>query len=60
MTFPLPAARLWLARRLFPVLATAGLVAVGMAATTWWGSGLLGRPGVEGCRRGAGRPRPAR
>ena len=43
MSFPLPAARPWLARRLFPVLATAGLVAVGMAATTWWGPGLLGK-----------------
>ena len=45
MTFPLPAARPWLARRLFPVLATAGLVAIGMAATTWWGPGLLGKHG---------------
>jgi len=33
----------WLARRLFPVLATAGLVAVGMAATIWWGPRLEGQ-----------------
>ena len=45
MTSPLPAVRPWLARRLFPLLATAGLVAVGMAATTWWGPGLLGKHG---------------
>jgi hypothetical protein len=36
---PLP----WLARRLFPVLATAGLVAFGMASTIWWGPQLVGR-----------------
>jgi len=35
----------WLARRLFPLLATAGLVAVGMASTTWWGPDLLGKHG---------------
>ena len=29
------ALRPWLARRLFPLLATAGLIAVGMIATTW-------------------------
>jgi hypothetical protein len=45
MTSPLPAARPWLARRLFPLLATAGLVAAGMAATTWWGPALLGGHG---------------
>ena len=33
----------WLARRLFPLLATAGLIAVGMAATTWWGPRLAGQ-----------------
>ena len=33
----------WLARRLFPVLATVGLVAVGMAATIWWGPMLEGQ-----------------
>ena len=45
MTSPLLAVRPWLARRLFPLLATAGLVAVGMAATIWWGPGLLGKHG---------------
>jgi hypothetical protein len=47
-----PAAlRLWLARRLFPLLATVGLMAVGMAATTWgahfvrpWEAHLTGKP----------------
>lgn len=34
----------WLARRLFPLLATVGLVAIGMAATTWWGPALVGKP----------------
>jgi hypothetical protein len=33
----------WLVRRLFPVLATAGLIAIGMAATIWWGPHLIGR-----------------
>src|SRR5215475_4097246 len=33
----------WLVRRLFPVLATAGLLLIGMAATTWWGPALEGR-----------------
>ena len=45
MTSRFPAVRPWLARWLFPLLATAGLVAVGMAATTWRGSGLLGKHG---------------
>lgn len=45
MTSLLPAVRPWLARRLFPLLATAGLVAVGMASTTCWGPGLLGKHG---------------
>jgi hypothetical protein len=40
---PVPASRL--ARRLFPLLATVGLIAFGMLSTTWWGPGLLGRPG---------------
>jgi hypothetical protein len=39
-----PAAR-WLRRRLFPILATVGLIAFGMASTTWWGPGMLGKPG---------------
>ncbi len=33
----------WLVRRLFPLLATAGLIAIGMAATTWWGPHLVGK-----------------
>ena len=47
------ALRLWLARRLFPLLATAGLIAVGMIATTWgthlvgiWEARLTGKPAV--------------
>jgi outer membrane lipoprotein-sorting protein len=45
MTSPSPAAGPWLARRLFPLLATAGLLAVGMATTTWWEPGLLAKHG---------------
>jgi hypothetical protein len=33
----------WLARRLFPLLATAGLVAIGMASTIWWGPRMVGK-----------------
>jgi hypothetical protein len=40
-----PVAPPWLARRLWPLLATVGLVAFGMLSTTWWGPSLLGRPG---------------
>ena len=40
---PAPAAGPWLVRRLFPVLATVGLIAIGMAVTTWWGPALAGR-----------------
>jgi hypothetical protein len=40
---PAPAPRRWLARRLFPVLATVCLVAIGMAVTTWWGPAIVGR-----------------
>jgi hypothetical protein len=47
------ALRRWLARRRFPLLATAGLIAVGMVATTWgahlvgsWEAQLTGKPGV--------------
>jgi hypothetical protein len=43
--------RRWLVRRLFPLLATVGLIAVGMAATTWgahlirpWEAQLTGKP----------------
>src|SRR5579859_3932412 len=35
----------WLTRRLFPLLATAGLIAFGMASTTWWGPAMLGKAG---------------
>src|ERR1700685_3567774 len=45
MTSPLAPVRPWLSRRLFPLLATAVLVAVGMASTTWWGPALLGKQG---------------
>ena len=38
MTSLLPAVRPWLARRLFPLLATAGLVAVGMASSDLLGT----------------------
>jgi hypothetical protein len=40
---PGPPERAWLARRLFPVLATAGLIALSMASTTWWGPVLAGK-----------------
>jgi hypothetical protein len=40
---PLVAAPPWLVRRLFPALATVGLIAVGMAETIWLGPGLTGR-----------------
>jgi hypothetical protein len=33
----------WLVRRLFPVLATVVLVAIGMTSSIWWGPGLLGK-----------------
>jgi hypothetical protein len=35
----------WLSRRLFPLLATIGLIAFGVASTTWWGPALLGKAG---------------
>jgi hypothetical protein len=35
----------WLVRRMFPVLATAGLLIVGMASTIWWGPALVGKTG---------------
>jgi hypothetical protein len=40
---PAPAPRRWPVRRLFPVLATVCLVAIGMAVTTWWGPAIVGR-----------------
>lgn len=33
----------WFVRRMFPLLATAMLLLIGMAATLWWGPGLIGR-----------------
>lgn len=33
----------WLEKRLFPLLATVILIAVGMASTTWWGAHLVGK-----------------
>jgi hypothetical protein len=39
-----PGRRPWLVRRLFPLLATAGLIAIGMVSTTW-GAHLIGKPG---------------
>ena len=38
----LPAPTPWLVRRLFPLLATVGLIAIGMASTIWWGPHLVG------------------
>jgi hypothetical protein len=32
----------WLARRLFPLLATAGLLLIGMSSTVWWGPAMVG------------------
>ena len=50
---PLTALRRWLVRRLFPLLATAGLIAVGMVSTTWgahlvggWEAHLTGKPAL--------------
>jgi hypothetical protein len=40
---PVSAPGPWLARRLFPLLATAGLMAIGMVSTIWWGPHLVGR-----------------
>lgn len=39
---PVPAPAPWMSRRLFPLLATAGLIAIGMAATLWWGPRIVG------------------
>jgi hypothetical protein len=33
----------WLARRLFPLLATIGLIADGIASTIWWGPAVVGK-----------------
>jgi hypothetical protein len=40
-----PARAPWLARRLFPVLATVTLIAIAMASTTWWSPLITGAHG---------------
>jgi len=40
---PVSAPTPWLVRRLFPLLATVVLIAIGMVCTTWWGAHLVGR-----------------
>jgi hypothetical protein len=40
---PAPAPAPWLTRRMFPLLATVGLIAFGMASTIWWGPAMLGK-----------------
>jgi len=39
---PVPAAGPWLARRLFPLLATVALLIIGMGGTIWWGPAMIG------------------
>ena len=33
----------WLARRVLPLLATAGLLLIGMCSTIWWGPAMIGK-----------------
>jgi hypothetical protein len=33
----------WLARRMLPLLATAGLLVIGMSSTIWWGPAMIGK-----------------
>src|ERR1700730_16152214 len=40
---PGPKAPLWLARRLFPLLATFALLVIGMLSTIWWGPAMAGK-----------------
>jgi hypothetical protein len=40
---PGPQAPSWLARRLFPLLATFALLVIGMLSTTWWGPAMAGK-----------------
>jgi hypothetical protein len=40
--WPVPASEPWIRRRLFPLVATAGLILVGISITIWWGPGVLG------------------
>lgn len=43
MDVTVPALPRVLADRLFPALATVGLVAIGMASSTWWGPAMVGK-----------------
>jgi hypothetical protein len=38
-----PGAAPWLARRVLPLLATAGLLLIGMCSTIWWGPATIGK-----------------
>ena len=38
-----PGAAPWLARRVFPLLATVGLLLIGMSSTIWWGPAMIGK-----------------
>ncbi len=40
---PAPAPAPWVVRRLFPLLATVGFIAIGMAVTIWWGPDIVGK-----------------
>ena len=40
-----PAPERWLVRRVFPILATVGLIAIAMGSTTWWGPLITGARG---------------
>jgi hypothetical protein len=40
-----PARERWLVRRVFPILATVGLIAIAMGSTTWWGPLITGARG---------------
>jgi hypothetical protein len=42
-TGPVPAAGPWLARRMFPLLATLALLIIGMGGTVWWGPAMIGQ-----------------
>ena len=40
-----PGRERWLVRRVFPILATVGLIAIAMGSTTWWGPLITGARG---------------
>jgi hypothetical protein len=40
-----PARERWLVRRVFPILATVGLIAIAIGSTTWWGPLITGARG---------------